>query len=328
MLAVTVSVRLPSSPSLNGCLSASSRRSATSSGPACQRQLLGDHDELVAAEAPERVGMAHDALQPRRDGPQQLVADVVPERVVDALEVVEVDEQRRHRRLAARRAREHLLDAVEDQRPVRQSRQRVVRRQERELLLAARELLVGSLALGSKHSHTRRRLNSRLSCTMFSACDERCVRAAVQLDAALAQDVGHHVAPPEAAPGDLVEGRRPMCGELAEDLRGFARGLVGHLEALAGDPARDRDRRARCRSARSCPARARRRFAGLDRLARPSRLAPRARGPAAPRRARAAHPPAAPPASSAAMARGSSAIPAWSARASSQLYASAIGGPS
>ena len=48
------------------------------------------------------------------------------------------------------RAREHLLDAVEDQRPVRQPGQRVVGRQERELLLAARELLIGSLALGLK----------------------------------------------------------------------------------------------------------------------------------------------------------------------------------
>ena len=70
-------------------------------GAAGQRELLGDHDELIAAEPPERVGVAHDAVERSRDRLQQLVADAVPERVVDALEVVEVDEQRRDRRLAA-----------------------------------------------------------------------------------------------------------------------------------------------------------------------------------------------------------------------------------
>jgi hypothetical protein len=75
-------------------------------------------------------------IQSRGDRAQQFVADAVAERVVDALEVVEVDEQRRHGRLVAARAREHLLDAIEDQRPVRQSSQRVVGGQERKLLLA------------------------------------------------------------------------------------------------------------------------------------------------------------------------------------------------
>ena len=114
-------------------------------GAGLERELLADHDELVAAQAPERVGAAHDAVEPRGDGLQQLVAGGVPERVVDGLEVVEIDEQGRDLRLAARAAREHLLDAIEDQRPVRQAGQRVVRRQERELLLASRELFIGSL---------------------------------------------------------------------------------------------------------------------------------------------------------------------------------------
>ena len=61
-------------------------------------------------------------------------------------------------RLVAARAHQHLLDAVEDQRPVRQPGQRVVGRHERELLLAAGELLVGALALGLEglaHPHER-----------------------------------------------------------------------------------------------------------------------------------------------------------------------------
>ena len=63
------------------------------------------------------------------------------------LEVVEVDEQRGRRGLAAPRAHEQLLDAVEDQRPVGEAGQRVVGGQEGELLLAPGELLVGVPAL-------------------------------------------------------------------------------------------------------------------------------------------------------------------------------------
>ena len=48
-----------------------------------QRELLGDHDELVAAEAPQRVGAADHAVEPRGDRLQEFVADAVTERVVD-----------------------------------------------------------------------------------------------------------------------------------------------------------------------------------------------------------------------------------------------------
>ena len=112
-----------------------------------ERQLFGDHDELIAPETPERVGGAHDTVQSRGYRPQQLVPGVVTERVVDGLEVVQVDEQRRDRRLAAARAHQHLLGAVQDQGPVRQPRKRVVGRHERELLLAPAELLIGAVAL-------------------------------------------------------------------------------------------------------------------------------------------------------------------------------------
>ena len=117
-------------------------------GAGLHRDVLGDHDELVAAETPERVGAANDAVQPGSDRTQELISDAVTERVVDALEVVQVDEQRGDRSLGAGRAREHLLDAVKDQRAVRQARQGVVRGKERELLATAAELLVGAPALG------------------------------------------------------------------------------------------------------------------------------------------------------------------------------------
>ena len=61
--------------------------------------------------------------QPLGDGDEQVVADRVAERVVDGLEVVDVDEQHGDRRLGQR---ERLLDAVDEQRAVREAGERVV----------------------------------------------------------------------------------------------------------------------------------------------------------------------------------------------------------
>ncbi len=69
------------------------------------------------------------------------------QRVVDALEVVEVHEQRRHRCLAAHRAGEHLLDAVEDQRAIWQAGERIMGGKEAKLLLTPGQLFVGAPAL-------------------------------------------------------------------------------------------------------------------------------------------------------------------------------------
>jgi hypothetical protein len=68
---------------------------------------VGDEDrELVAAQAPDGVRRAHDGAH-RVDHPaQQLVAERVPVLVVDALEVVEVQEHDRHHGAAARGAAE------------------------------------------------------------------------------------------------------------------------------------------------------------------------------------------------------------------------------
>src|SRR5271155_498909 len=40
----------------------------------CERELLGDHDELVPAEAPERIGVAHSAIQSLGYRSQELIA--------------------------------------------------------------------------------------------------------------------------------------------------------------------------------------------------------------------------------------------------------------
>ena len=60
------------------------------------------HGELVAAEARERVAGAQPLAQQRRDATDELVAGVVAERVVDVLEVVEVEHEQRAARAVAR----------------------------------------------------------------------------------------------------------------------------------------------------------------------------------------------------------------------------------
>ena len=68
------------------------------------RQVGEQQQELVAAVAGEQSTFALGAAQTTRDAPQQPVAGAVAERVVDELEVVEVDEQQRDRPLAPPRA--------------------------------------------------------------------------------------------------------------------------------------------------------------------------------------------------------------------------------
>ena len=89
-------------------------------------EVVHQDDELVAAPARHRVARPHRGLQALRDHAQHLVADVVAEAVVDALEAVEVDEQQRHQAAAADRPGECLLQAVEQQGAVGQAGEEVV----------------------------------------------------------------------------------------------------------------------------------------------------------------------------------------------------------
>ena len=70
-----------------------------------QAGVRHDHHELLAAVAARQVDGAHIGGQPHGELAQHLVADVVAEAVVDLLEVVDVDHQRRHRLAARARAR-------------------------------------------------------------------------------------------------------------------------------------------------------------------------------------------------------------------------------
>ena len=96
-----------------------SESSTTNSSPPCR---------LTVSEA-----RTHSTRR-SRDRLQQPVADRVPERVVDVLEAVEVQEQHRDLVLVARGQRDRLADPVVEKHPVRQAGQEVVLGRVRHLL--------------------------------------------------------------------------------------------------------------------------------------------------------------------------------------------------
>ena len=86
----------------------------------------GDDGEFVAAEPRHQVVAAQRARQAQRDVADQLVADRMAERVVDVLEVVEVDVEYRGRRGAVRDFLDHRLQPLAEKDAVGQPAQRVV----------------------------------------------------------------------------------------------------------------------------------------------------------------------------------------------------------
>ena len=114
----------------NGSASVVSTRSATTVASRGSVGVLEQHGELVAAHARDGVAGAQRGVEAERDRLQQLVAGVVAERVVDHLEAVEVEEEHRGARAgpAAACSPQRLLQPVEEQRAVRQPRERVVQR--------------------------------------------------------------------------------------------------------------------------------------------------------------------------------------------------------
>ena len=75
-------------------------------------EFLGEDHELVAAEASDRVAVAHHPAQPRRHSRQHAVAYLMTVAVVDELEAVEVDEDQCDESLASLQARDRLPRAV------------------------------------------------------------------------------------------------------------------------------------------------------------------------------------------------------------------------
>ena len=114
-------------------------------------EVVEQHEELVAAVAGEQPARLLDAAEPRGDPPQQPVARHVAERVVDELEVVEVDEQQRDGALALARAGHRGAQPRVELRAVGQPGQRIVAGQPAQLRLGLLEPLleraIGQLGL-------------------------------------------------------------------------------------------------------------------------------------------------------------------------------------
>ena len=117
--------------SSNGCVSASSTRSATRVAAASSLggiEVGEQHQELVAALTRHQVGLPRARAQTVGELGQQQVAGVVAERVVHELEVVEVEEDHRDGGAVAlgtlHREDERLLEqlAVRERRSVRRGR--------------------------------------------------------------------------------------------------------------------------------------------------------------------------------------------------------------
>src|SRR5689334_16467617 len=74
--------------------------------------VLLEHHELVAAEAGDEILRTQHLAQPLGNRAEQLVAAGMAERVVDLLELVEVDEQQRRLPIGLARRLEQALDLV------------------------------------------------------------------------------------------------------------------------------------------------------------------------------------------------------------------------
>ena len=88
---------------------------------------VAQHDELVATEPGDRVGRPQRRLDAPRHVDQHDVTGIVAERVVDRLEVVDIEEQHPYDRRLPCRTGQCQADVVEQQRAVRQTGQRLVR---------------------------------------------------------------------------------------------------------------------------------------------------------------------------------------------------------
>ncbi|GAO22120.1 hypothetical protein ALISP_1940 [Alicycliphilus sp. B1] len=105
--------------------------------------------ELVAAQARHGVALAHGALQAPGDLHQQGIAHAVAQRIVDMLEVVQVEEHHGQRRAVLLRQADGLLAPFGQQHAVGQLRQGVVVRHAVDALLVAAAVL--DLALQPAH---------------------------------------------------------------------------------------------------------------------------------------------------------------------------------
>ncbi len=109
------------------------------------------HRELVATEACEQIIMAQQRAQARPDLPQNLIARVVTERVIELFEPIQIDQQQRQPHATALRLGDLRVQAVQEMPAVAKAGQRVGDR----LVLALAQPLPNSCR-GARHPYQDR----------------------------------------------------------------------------------------------------------------------------------------------------------------------------
>ena len=209
--------------------------------------------ELVAAVAGDLVVRAQLALQRLGDPPQQLVAGGVPARVVDALEVVEVEDHRAERRLVAPRAGDLLADPDLHRAVVEDAGQRVGARD-------VLDVLVGLGVAAARRSPGRRSppacAGRRRGRGGARSSRSRARRAARRPTPSAPRARSGSRSPPGpsgwATSRSVVVGDERLAG-LEHAARGALAGLDAHAVPVLGDAVaggRDRALAARCRGRR------------------------------------------------------------------------------
>ncbi len=227
--------------------------------PALAGRLLGplaevlEHDhEFVAPETGNRIPLAHAAAQPLADLLQQAIAHVVPERVVERLEIVEIDEQQRALALAAHARRDGYPQTIVQQAAVRQAGQRVIEREMPDLFLCRlvrahvgeRRHVVGHHAVAIPDRGNRQPLREDLA--ILAAIPDLALPDAVAFDALAHRCVEARVVPSRTEQfrrltDALVGGVACDVGERLVDAQddgigiGDEHALLG-LESGGGDP--------------------------------------------------------------------------------------------
>ncbi len=229
-------------------------------------QVLDRENELVPAQARDKIGPAHAVVQAHAGLAQDDIARVVPEAVVHRLEVVEVQQADGKRRAAAAGARQGMAEMLLEQQPVGQAGQRIVPRQvelaaaflfqrlpEVELVQAAAEQLGDALAqgehVGGEQSGVRgAEQQHRNPCSAAQERHHRCRPPAVALEhVAVAHQVGvgaqvvlHQR--PAGAPaardegGRIVVERQALLHQQGHPRPGAGKGLEDPVRVRPGNP--------------------------------------------------------------------------------------------
>src|SRR5690606_7531664 len=175
------------------------------------RAALEQHAELVSAEPREGVPPADLRLQQRADLPQQLVARAVAARVVDDLELVEIDVQDRVRRLPRFRALQRPLETALELAPIHELREDVVARRIRQP-----PVQLARLADVVKHEHAARDVAERIADRRGGALDVELVAVTANQECR-----PHRLRGAVAAHRDgdrVLDGLARLLVEAAEDL--------------------------------------------------------------------------------------------------------------